>query len=232
MFGVSEGDQQTVGDKLDILAHERLIHADKLDWESDRQELLFNLYCLLDDGEYSIWVRTALEVREQEASEIRVKAFVSADEFVGKRQAWHETTLLEPKDGCKRAGKEDALDGGECDYSLSKGGFLVGNPRQCPVGLALDARHSLDGIEETRPLGSLANVRVDEERVDFGVDVFTAEEVQSAALYTDADGRVFRWRWKSIEHARRHQRASSSDEDAGGGAHTAYGSHSQHPLTS
>jgi hypothetical protein len=44
-----------------------------------------------------------------------MRAFVSADELVGKRQARHEAPLLEPEDGGKRAGKEYTLDAGECN---------------------------------------------------------------------------------------------------------------------
>lgn len=75
----------------------------------------------------------------------------------------HETPLLEPEDGRERAREEDALDGGECDNALSEGRLLVADPGECPLCLALDGGHSLDGVEQASALCRLADVRVDEE---------------------------------------------------------------------
>ena len=61
------------------------------------------------------------EVAEKETGKVCVEAFVSGDEFVGEGQAGHETAFLEPEDGCKGAGEEYSLDGGERDETFSKG---------------------------------------------------------------------------------------------------------------
>ena len=176
VLGVAERDEETIGDEFDVLAHELLVHADELDGESGRQELLFDLHSLLDDGEDSVWVRPPLQVREEQASEICVKTFVSADEFVGESQAGHQATLLEPEDGSERAREEDSLYSSKGNDTFAESRIFVGNPLQCPVCFSLDAWHCLDGVEETCPLCRLADVCVDEEGVYFGMDVFAGRE--------------------------------------------------------
>lgn len=101
-----------------------------------------------------------------------MQTFISRDEFVGEGQARHEASLLEPEDGSKRTREEDTLDGSECYDTFTKGGFLIGNPGERPFGFSCNGTHRLDGIEELDALGGFADVSVDEEGVDFGVDVF------------------------------------------------------------
>src|SRR5690349_22239922 len=101
-----------------------------------------------------------------------METFVAGDELVGKGKTSHETALLEPEDRCKGPREEDTLDGGESHETLGEGGLFVLNPPNGPVGLLLDTRNSFDGIEEISTLGLLLNIRVDEERVCLGVDVF------------------------------------------------------------
>merc|ERR1711957_835482 len=101
-----------------------------------------------------------------------MQTFVSRDQFVGEGQAGHEASLLEPEDGRKRAREEDTLYGCESDNALAKGGLLVRDPGQSPLGFSGDGSHRLDGVEELDALGGLADVCIDEEGVDFGVDVF------------------------------------------------------------
>lgn len=61
-------------------------------------------------------------------------ALVTGDELVGEGETGHQTAFLEPEDGGEGAAEEDAFDGGEGDESLRKGGVLVGNPFQGPIG--------------------------------------------------------------------------------------------------
>jgi hypothetical protein len=162
-LGVAEGDKEAIGDKLDVLAHERGVHSDEGDGEGLGEEFLLNLDGLLDDHLDGVGVRATLEVREHEAGEIGVKSFVARDELVGEGESGHEATLLEPEDGgegscsagtvssgftricmqdrseSKRTREEDALDSGESDEALSEDGAVVRDPLESPLGLLLDA---------------------------------------------------------------------------------------------
>ena len=112
-----------------------------------------------------------LEVAEEEAGEVGVKTLVTGDELVGESETGHETTLLEPEDGGEGAGEEDTFDGGKGHETFGEGGALVADPAKGPVGLLLDDRDGLDGVEEVLALLGLADVGVNEERVGLGVDV-------------------------------------------------------------
>lgn len=182
----------------------RAHHADERDGQRVGEEVLLDRDGLLDDGLDRVRVRPPAEVLEEQAGKVGVQALVARDavravnpstrnrrrrhaQLVGERQAGHEAALLEPKDGRKRAGEEDALDGGKGDEALAKGGLGVGDPGQRPVGLALDgrdcacasasgmmvvtARTRLNRVEEVGAALRVADVRIDEEGVDLAVDV-------------------------------------------------------------
>lgn len=121
-----------------------------------------------------IGVRASAKVTEEKTREVGVHALVAADKLIGEGQARHEATLLEPEDGCERAREEDAFDGGERDETLGKGRTLVADPVERPVCLLLDGGDRLDSIEEVLALCRLLDVRVNEKRVGFRVDVFPA----------------------------------------------------------
>ena len=67
-------------------------------------------------------------MREEEAGEVGVHAFVAGDELVGEGEAGHKAAFLEPEDGGEGAAEENALHGGEGDEALGKGGVLVRDP--------------------------------------------------------------------------------------------------------
>lgn len=97
-FGVAEGDEEAVGDKLDVLAHEGGVHSDEGDGESLGEELLLNLDGLANDHLDGVGMRATLEVGEHEAGEVGVKSLVTRDELVGEGESGHKSTLLEPED--------------------------------------------------------------------------------------------------------------------------------------
>ncbi len=76
---------------------------------------------------------------KQQTSEIGMQPFIPRNQLVTKRQSRHQSSLLQPKDGSKRSGKEDSFDGGESDESFSEGGTFVRDPFECPVGFFGDA---------------------------------------------------------------------------------------------
>ncbi|KAI3486760.1 hypothetical protein L1887_49710 [Cichorium endivia] len=125
-----------------------------------------------------------LEVAEEKAGKVGVETLVARDELVGEGETGHEAALLEPEDGSKRAGEEDALDGGKGDEALGESGATVADPAERPVGLLLDDGDGLDGVKEELALFGLADVGVDEERVSLGVDVLhhDLEAIEAAGL--------------------------------------------------
>lgn len=121
---------------------------------------------------------------EEQAGEVGVHAFITADQLVGEGQARHESTLLQPEDGRERAREEDALNGSKGNETFSKRGLLVGDPSESPVGLLLDARDGLDCIEKVLSLLGVLDVSVDEQGVCLGVDVLhhNLEAIEAASL--------------------------------------------------
>ena len=171
-FAVAECKEQAIGDELDVLVHEVGVHAEQCTRQGVGQELLLDGHCFDDDALDQRLVGLVLEMREEEAGEVGVHALVTGDEFVGEGEAGHQSTLLQPEDGSKGAGEEDALHSGEGDEAACKGRVLVGDPSQRPVSLLTDAWDVVDGVEEVCPLLGFADVGVDEEGVGLGVDVF------------------------------------------------------------
>jgi hypothetical protein len=124
VLGVAESQEQTVGDELNVLAHERGVHAEQSARQRVAKEFLLDLNGLGDDGEDRLLAGAVVEEREEEA---------------GEGKTGHETALLEPEDGREGTAEEDTLDGGECDETVGEGGVLVGDPSQSPIGLLADA---------------------------------------------------------------------------------------------
>lgn len=146
---------------------------------------MLDAYSLGDDVLDGLLAWAVSKVGEEEAGEVSVETLITGDELVREGQASHESTLLEPENGGERTGEEDALHGSEGNETLGKGRILVLNPPNCPVGLLLDARNGLDGIEEVCALGLLLDVRVDEEGVRLGVNVLNhdLETVEAAGFW-------------------------------------------------
>lgn len=140
-FLVSKSNEESVGNKLDVLAHEFGIHAEKSTRKCIRQKLLFDADCLGNDSLDSSGVWAVVEVGEQETGEVSVETFITGDEFVREGKARHKTTLLQPEDGGKRAAEEDTFDGSEGNETLGKGGILILNPPDGPIGFFADARN-------------------------------------------------------------------------------------------
>ncbi len=78
------------------------------------------------------------------------------NKLVAEGEAGHEPPLLEPEDGGKAAGEEDALHGGEGDDPLGVGGVLGTDPLKGPVRLPLHRRHRLDRVEQLLPLRGIS----------------------------------------------------------------------------
>ena len=127
------------------------------------QELLLNGDSLGDNLPDSVRVRPALQVAEQEASEVGVHTLITADELVGEGETGHQTTLLQPEDGREGTGEEDTLDGGEGDQTFAKGRVLITDPSESPLGLLLDAWDGLDSIEQELALSWVLDISIDEQ---------------------------------------------------------------------
>ena len=183
-FDIAESQQQTVSNELDVLAHESSVHAKQSAWQRVAQELLLDLNGLSDDGPDRLWGGLVLEEREEKAGEVSVHALVTGDELVGECKTGHQTALLEPEDRGKRAAEEDTLNSGEGNKTVGKGGVLVGDPSQGPVGLLADAGNVVDGVEEVPALLGLADICVDKQRVGLRVDVLhhDLETVEASCL--------------------------------------------------
>lgn len=96
---------------------------------------------------------------------------ITADQLVAESQPRHKTSFLKPEDGCEGTGEENTLDSREGNEALSEAGFGIGDPAQGPVSLPLDAWNSLNGIEEIVALSGVFYIRINKERIGFGVYV-------------------------------------------------------------
>ena len=99
-------------------------------------------------------------------------ALVTTDGFIGECEAGHETGLLQPEYGCKRAREEYSFDGGKSDQRFRECRSLVVDPPKSPVSLALDARDCINSVEQIFALSGVFNVGINEEGIRFRVNVF------------------------------------------------------------
>lgn len=132
---VAKGHEETVSDKLDVLAHELGVHAKQATGKSVSEELLLDANGLDNDVFHDLGVRAVVQVREEETSEISVETLVTRDELVGEGETGHQTTLLEPEDGGEGAREEDTLDSSEGNQTRSEGRLSVIDPTDSPLGL-------------------------------------------------------------------------------------------------
>lgn len=131
----AEGDQETVSDKLNVLLHHGAIHADEGTREGLSQELLLDDDGFGDDAKDGLAGGLTLEMLDQETGKVGVETFVTADELVGEGETGHQATLLEPKDGSKGTGEEDTLNSSKGNETLTKGGVVIADPSESPIGL-------------------------------------------------------------------------------------------------
>ena len=169
---VTKSDEQTVGNKLDVLTHELGVHADKGHGEGIGQELLFDDDGFLDNLLQELGVGPPPKVTEQKAGEVGVHTLVAANQLVGEGEAGHETAFLQPEDGSKGSREEDSLDSGEGNKAFTEGCTIVGDVTKCPVSLLLDTGNGINGAEEIVATSGVLDVCVDEERVRLRVNVF------------------------------------------------------------
>jgi hypothetical protein len=130
----TQGNQKTISNEFNVLAHEDGVHANEGTRQSITQELLFNFNSFHDDHLDTLSARLVAEKREEKTGEVSVQAFITRDKFVGEGQARHQTTLLEPEDGGEGARKEDTLDSSKSNQTFSKG-VVAGNPLESPGSL-------------------------------------------------------------------------------------------------
>ena len=84
---------------------------------------------------------TVVQVGEKKAGKVGVEPLITGDEFVGESQARHKAPLLQPEDGGEGATEEDTFDTSKSYETLGKGGVVILDPLDCPVGLLLNARN-------------------------------------------------------------------------------------------
>ena len=138
---VAKIDQETVGDELNVLAHELGVHAEQSTGESISQELLLNADGLNNDVLDNLGVGAGVKVGEEQTGEVGVETLVTRDKLVGESQTGHQTTLLQPEDRGEGAGEEDTLNSSEGNETGGKGGLLVLDPADGPVSLLANARN-------------------------------------------------------------------------------------------
>ena len=94
-----------------------------------------------------------------------MKTLVTRNELIARCQTREKTTLLHPEDGTEGTAEEDALHRGKADKTRGKVGILRVNPAESPLGLLLNARDRLGGVENLVLLILIRYVVVDKKRI-------------------------------------------------------------------
>ena len=170
-LAVAESCKKPVCNKLNVLRHEVLVHADKIAGECVANELSLNLHRAPDDVVHDVLCKLVLQHLVQEAGKVGVEALVSGNQLVGEGEARHLAALLQPEDGAERPAEEHALDRSEGHQALRKAALAV-HPLYCPVRLLAHRGHGVDGIKEAVPLPGALDVLLDQQGVCLGVNVF------------------------------------------------------------
>lgn len=140
---VAKSDQETVGDELNVLAHQVGVHAKKSARKSVSQELLLNGDSFHDNVLHNLRVGAVVQVREEQASKVSVETLITRDKLVGECKTGHQATLLQPEDRGEGSGEEDTLNSGEGHETLTEGRLLILDPADSPVSLLTNARNYL-----------------------------------------------------------------------------------------
>lgn len=136
-FIVAELNHEPVGDKLDVLVHERGVHPD----EPARQRLANKL---LLDGYDLFYNFTHFGPRQplrlwslfiHQHREFGVQCLIPRNELVAECEPGQQAALLHPVNRAERARKEDAFDARESKQARLKRAALVVNPPNSPIRL-------------------------------------------------------------------------------------------------
>lgn len=111
-------------------------------------------------------------MREQQACKIGMHPLVPADKFVGKRETRHKSSLLQPEYRSKAAREEYPFNGCERNQAFGKARLVILDPLQSPLSFPLDTRYGLNSIKEIPPIIRVLDIRVNEQRIGFRMDVF------------------------------------------------------------
>lgn len=146
-------------------------------------ELFLNLHCLCDDCVHLFFCQLVLQLRLQQASEVCVQAFVSGDQLVGKCEARHQTSLLQPEYRAERSAEENALNSSEC-YKSSCEFISVVYLFKSPLGFLLNRVEVGDGFEQNLLLTFVFDLSVYQQRLGLRVYVLhrDLEPIESPSL--------------------------------------------------
>ena len=143
---VSKGDQETIGDELNVLTHQIGVHAKKSARKSVSQKLLLNGDSFHDNVLHNLGVGAVVQVREEETSKVSVETLITRDKLVGECKTGHQATLLQPEDRGEGSREEDTLNSGKGHKTLAEGRLLILDPADSPIGLLANARNYLVSV--------------------------------------------------------------------------------------
>jgi hypothetical protein len=136
---VAKGDQELVGPELVVVTHNGRVHPNAFDGEGINNKFHFNVDRAADDDDDMCCRKAVDRFGVEEACEVAMESFITADQFVAEAEARLESALFEPEYGSERAREEDAFDGGKCNHTDGETGIGGVVPFESLVGFALDA---------------------------------------------------------------------------------------------
>mmetsp|Transcript_35383 Transcript_35383/g.88767 ORF Transcript_35383/g.88767 Transcript_35383/m.88767 type:complete len:281 (-) Transcript_35383:694-1536(-) len=170
----AKGQQQTVGNKLDVARHHVCIHPHQRARQRIAHKLALQVHCLAHDLPHDLLVQLVVQQGVQVARKVGVETLISADELVGERQPRHQPAFLQPEYRAETARKVDPLDACKCHHTVSKAARRV-DPTDGPLRLFCNAWNRLNGIEVEGLLCRVLNVRVQQKTVHLTVHVFDGD---------------------------------------------------------
>ena len=144
---VAEGNQESVGAELDVVTHHGRVHPNEFNGKGINNKFHFDVDRAADDVDDTCCRKAVDQFGVEEACEVAVESFVTADQFVAEAEARHESALFESEYGTERAQEENAFNGGKCNHKFGETGIDGVAPFESPVGFALDAWYCFDGME-------------------------------------------------------------------------------------
>ncbi len=132
----------------------------------------FDVDCTTDDVDDACLGQRIDQFGVHEASKVTIEPFILADELIAEAESRHESVFFEPEDGTERSQEEDAFDGSKFNRAFGKAGIGGITPLTCPVGFALNAQYSLNGVQKVQFLLLVLGVGINQQQVNLAVDVF------------------------------------------------------------
>jgi hypothetical protein len=108
------------------LCHQIAVHTNQLHRQSIYDKFFLNFNSIFDDSVTCFFRQFVYDVVGiKQTSKVTMQTFITADEFVAKSEAWHQSTLFQPENATERTAEENTLYSGESNNLSANEPFLI-----------------------------------------------------------------------------------------------------------